>query len=88
MKLKKVIRYIDEVALVRIWQVYSNGDEAEMVFEGYTDEIPWSLAECHLIEAEDNDYDKAIYPYVKENNKACIRITIGDEGYEGKKLRV
>lgn len=81
MKLKKLIKYIDALATIRIWIIYPNNPEIEddePAFEGSAMEMPWYLTEYYLVEPEDNCGDEAIcsYPMSDKTKESCIRITV------------
>ena len=80
LKLKQVLPYIDFGISIRIYdQVSINGDQWEIVFEGPAYDVPWIYAERHLIEADDNEGNEAMCPYIDDNGQACLRITLADE---------
>lgn len=79
MKLKKILPYIEKYIDCRIFLV--RGDDEDLdntpVFEGLVDDIPWTLLNYKLIEAEDNDDSEAICPFFKEKgNYIGIRIIL------------
>lgn len=80
LKLKQILPYIDFGIKIRIYdQVSLNGDQWEIVFEGYPYDVSWIYAERHLIEADDNEGSEAMCPYIDDNGQACLRITLADE---------
>ena len=80
LKLKQVLPYIDFGISIRIYdQVSINGDQWEIVFEGPAYDVPWIYAERHFIEADDNEGNEAMCPYIDDNGQACLRITLADE---------
>ena len=80
LKLKQVLPYIDSGIDIRIYdQVSVNGDQWEIVFEGPAYDVPWIYAERHFIEADDNEGNEAMCPYIVDNGQACLRITLADE---------
>ena len=80
LKLKQVLPYIDFGISIRIYdQVSINGDQWEIVFEGPASKVPWIYAERHFIEADDNEGNEAMCPYIDDNGQACLRITLADE---------
>ena len=80
LKLKQILPYIDSDIDIRIYdQVSINSDQWEIVFEGPVYDVPWVYAERHFIEADDNEGNEAICPYIDDNGQACLRITLADE---------
>ena len=80
LKLKQVLPYIDFGISIRIYDLISiNGDQWEIVFEGPPYDVPWIYAERHFIEADDNEGNEAMCPYIDDNGQACLRITLADE---------
>ena len=85
MKLKKILPYIEKHINCRIFLVC--GDDEDMdntpVFEGFVDNIPWTLLNYKLIEAEDNEDSEAICAFlIKEKVSPNVGIRITLDGRE------
>lgn len=81
MKLKKLLPYLDALTKIRIFQNIGNESyepKWDIVFEGYVMDIPWSLINYRLIEAENNEDSEAICPYI-DGKDSCIRITLDNK---------
>lgn len=79
MKLKNILPYIEKYINCRIFLVVGDEEDDTPVFEGFVDNIPWTLLNYKLIEAEDNEDSEAICPFLIEEKvspNVGIRITL------------
>lgn len=82
MKIKDIIRYIDFMTDIIIWENVSTKEENwENVYEGSIMDMPWYYLEKNLIEAKNNEGDEAICPCVIDD-KPVLRITLGKDDEE------
>jgi hypothetical protein len=75
MKLGEIIKYLDKLSNVVIWQtdVYINKHKPEMVFEGTIMDIPWIYLDYYLDNSENTE---AIEACRYENDKSGFIISI------------
>lgn len=83
MKIKDIVRYIDSMANIIIWENVSIREERweerwEEVYTGPLLNMPWYFLEKNLIEAKDNEGDEAICPCIVDD-KPVLRITLGKD---------
>lgn len=80
MKLGEIIKYLDKLSNVIIWQtdVYINKDKPEIVFEGFVMDIPWIYLDYYLDNSGDGEAIEAC-KYVNDKSGFVISIQEGEE---------
>ena len=82
MKLKNIIKYLDVISNVIIWQedVYTDKNEAEVIYEGSVLDIPWYILDMYLSNSPDGEAISARNYGDKDNpTKAGFIISVVEE---------